>query len=209
MDKTKRDLKKELKELYAAGKKTETPHFVEVPPLSYLMVDGHGTPNNSPIFTEAMGVLYGVSYKVKFMAKEQGKDYTVMPLEGLWWTDPPEAFDVNRKEDWLWTVMILQPEWITGAMIDDAMAAQIRKGAFSEEAAQKARLETMHEGRSVQVLHRGPYAEETPTVKGLHAFAEKEGYDLRAKHHEVYLTSPERSAPENMKTLLRHPVTQR
>ena len=100
MDKV--DLKKQFSELYNVGAKARSPHLVDVPPLTYLMVDGSGNPETSQLYHSAMGALYSVSYGVKFAAKGEGRDFGVMPLEGLWWTDPPEAFSMDAKNEWQW-----------------------------------------------------------------------------------------------------------
>ncbi len=116
------DLKKQFKDLYNVGARAKAPHLVEVPPLQYVMVDGSGDPNTSEEYQRAMGALYAVAYTVKFVAKDSGSDFGVMPLEGLWWTDPPEAFALADKSDWSWTAMILQPDFVSTTMIDDALA---------------------------------------------------------------------------------------
>ncbi|HEX7041197.1 MAG TPA: hypothetical protein VF202_13855, partial [Trueperaceae bacterium] len=59
---------------------------LDVPPMQYVMVDGHGDPNSAPEYAAAVEALYAVSYALKFASKrELGRDYVVMPLEGLWW----------------------------------------------------------------------------------------------------------------------------
>ena len=204
----KTDLKKALGELFATGKKTLTPRFVEVPPLRYLMVDGTGDPG-SELFAEAMGALYPAAYGVKFAAKDAGADFGMMPLEGLWWTDPPEAFSMDAKGEWLWTVMILQPDWVTPGMVDEAMTSAVEKGKITEQVASRVRLGTLEEGLSVQVTHIGPYETEPPTIAAMHAFVEEQGYRLRDKHHEIYMGDPRRSAPEKLKTIIRHPIESR
>ena len=143
---------------------------------------------------------------MKFASRAVGRDYTVMALEGLWWTDPPEAFSMAARGEWHWTAMILQPEWITRSMLDDAIGAAVEKGKVDSATAAKARLETLDEGLSVQVLHVGPYETEPPKIAAMHEYAREQGYKLRGKHHEIYLGDPRRVAPEKLKTILRHPV---
>jgi hypothetical protein len=201
----KADLRKQLGEIYATGKSAMNPHLVEVPQLQYLMIDGEGDPN-SPVLAQAMGALYPVAYGVKFAAKESGADFGMMPLEGLWWTDPPEAFSMDAKAKWLWTVMIVQPDWVTKSMVKEAVRAAVNKGKIDEETALHLRLETLDEGLSAQILHIGPYEAEPPTIERLHAFVAEQGYKLRNKHHEIYMGDPRRTAPERLKTIIRHPV---
>ena len=202
---SKTDLKKELATLYSTGKKDLVPHLVEVPPLQYVMIDGTGDPN-SESFGEAMGALYAAAYGVKFASKADGRDFGVMGAEGLWWTDPPEAFSMTAKGDWFWTLLLILPEWITSGMVDDALAAAVEKGKVDQSTAAKVRLETLNEGLSVQVLHIGPYEAEPPTIASMHEYAYGQGYKLRGKHHEIYMNDPRRVAPEKMKTILRHPI---
>jgi len=203
---TKIDLKKQFKELYNVGARAKEPHLVEVPPLQYVMIDGTGDPNTSEEYKKAIGTLYAVAYTVKFLAKDSGSDFGVMPLEGLWWTDPPEAFSQDDKSNWMWTAMILQPELVSRTMVDCGLASALDKGKIDSDAAAKMRFETLREGTAAQVLHIGPYADEGPTIAGLHAFVAASGYRLRGKHREIYMSDPRRVAPEKMKTIIRHPV---
>jgi hypothetical protein len=205
------DPKREYKYLYQPPSKEVT--VVEVPSFQFAMVDGVVQPDElvaeAPAFQAALEALYGLSYTLKFMAKKRAVepvDYPVMPLEGLWWLSSG-SFDFSRREPWLFTAMIMQPETVTGAAFTEARAQMsAKKGENPALAA--LRLETFHEGLSVQVMHIGPYATEPATVARMHAFAEANGYALRGKHHEVYIGDPRRAQPEKLKTVLRQPVTQ-
>jgi len=57
-----------------------------------------------------------------------------------------------------------------------------------------------------QLMHRGPYADEGPNIARLHEFIAAQGLRLRGRHHEIYLSDPRKTAPEKMRTVLRHPV---
>jgi len=113
------DLKKTLASYKAKHGKVE---IIDVPEYQYLMIDGHGDPNTSQEFKDAISTLYPLSYKLKFASKQTlGKDYTVAPLEALWWAEDMESFSEARdKSKWDFTVMIMQPEWITLEMFEDA-----------------------------------------------------------------------------------------
>lgn len=201
---TKIDLKKELKHLYKpATKKVE---LVEVPEMNFLMVNGKGAPEGSQEFQEAIEVLYGVSYTLKFMLKGQkkGPDYTIMPLEGLWWMAGGGDFDIKRESDWKWTLMIVQPGHITEDDVKEA-AAQLKEKK-DPQGLKKLRFRGFEEGLSVQIMYIGPYSEEKDTIEKMESYASENGYRFRGKHHEIYLGDPRRTAPEKLKTVLRHPV---
>jgi hypothetical protein len=202
MTETKTDLKREYRHFYTAP--TDQPELVEVPPLQYLMLDGQGNPETSGEYMDAIGALYSVSYTLKFAQKAEGHDFTVMPLEGLWWADDPDAFLAGNADEWRWTAMILIPASIQPSHVDRAIQEAMRKKAVP--AAERMRLEILFEKTAAQVMHIGPYAQEHPTIEKLHAFIWEKGYALRDKHHEVYLSDPRRTEPEKMKTLIRQPV---
>ncbi len=201
---TKVDFKREYKELYKAGR---DPSFVDVPELAFLMVDGHGDPNTAAEYRQAVEALYTVSYSLKFAIKRAGDgfDYGVMPLEGLWWAPDMSDFTSQKKSDWDWTAMIMQPDEVTQDRLEDALASATAKKSLP--AAAKLRLERFREGPAAQVMHIGPYSAEGPTIERLHEFIAESGRTLRGKHHEIYLGDPRRSAPEKLKTVVRQPVS--
>ncbi|MGF1471399.1 MAG: GyrI-like domain-containing protein [Rubrobacteraceae bacterium] len=205
------DLKKELTHLYRASGKEVVE--VEVPEMSFLMVDGAGDPNVSRSFKEAVEALYAVSYTLKFAVKEEaGIDYGVMPLEGLWWMDggepsdggQPSFDDIQQSKDaWKWTMMILQPEWVTGERVERALATVEMKKELP--ALPRLRFEAFREGLAAQVMHVGPFSGEKPTVEKVDGFIRARGGAPRGRHHEIYLKDFRRTAPENLKTIIRHP----
>lgn len=180
---------------------------VEVPPLQYLMVDGHGDPNTAPAYAEALAALYPVAYKIKFASKRDlERDYVVPPLEALWWAPDMDVFTTARdKSLWSWTVMLMVPDWITSRMVDDAVAevaARDRAVGLG-----KVRLEALEEGTAVQTLHIGPYDAEAETLAELHhRFIPDEGLRMAGRHHEIYLSDPRRVEPARLRTILRQPV---
>ncbi|MBN1261777.1 MAG: GyrI-like domain-containing protein [Anaerolineae bacterium] len=200
------DFKKTLKHLYLPSQKAFT--IVAVPSMQFLMVDGHGNPNTSQDYRDAIEALYGLAYTLKFASKQQlEKDYTVPPLEGLWWTQDMDTFSVQNKDDWDWTMMIMTPDWIAADMVAAAREELQRKK--NPVALPKVRLETYHEGLSVQILYLGAYADEGPTIARMHSYAHENGYALRGKHHELYISDPGRVAPEKCKTVIRQPIANR
>ena len=197
------DLKKEHKPLYAASAKEAS--LVAVPPLKYLMFNGYGDPDTNPEFHAGIEALYTASYTLKFMLKQaQGLDWVVPPLEGLWWILMAD-FDPERRDDWRWTLMIPQPETVNRELLDMALAAVKKKKKLL--ALDYLRLDIYDEGQAAQILHVGPYDLEMATVDRLHAFITEKGYHLCGKHHEIYLSDPRRTAPEQLKTILRQPVS--
>lgn len=200
----KLDLKKEYANLYKAS--ANKYDVVTVPKLSYLMMDGEGDPNNSQQFQEAVSALYTLAYTIKFMIKkgELQIDYGVMPLEGLWWTDNMPEFSMEHKDKWKWTLMILQPDFVSSAIVAQAKDQVIKKKKLTS--VNNVRLETMNEGLCAQTLHIGPYSEEPPTIVKLHTFIKESGYKLRDKHREIYLNDMRRTAPEKLKTIIRQPI---
>ena len=199
------DFKKELKYLYrSSAKQVET---VAVPKMNFLMVDGQGDPNTSQNFQDAIGVLYPLSYTLKFMIKrgEIGIDYGVLPLEGLWWSDDMSSFSVKNKDGWKWTLMIMQPELVTKQMVQEAI--ENVKAKKNPTSLPLVRFEAFEEGKVAQIMHIGPFSEEGPTVEKVHSFIEKGGSQRVGKHHEIYLSDIRRAAPEKWKTIIRQPMS--
>ena len=208
------ELKKQFKTLYQpSAKKVE---LVRVPSLQFAMIDGaiekgYG-PGNSPGFAEAVQALYGISYTLKFMFKKRKAnaiDYPVMPLEGLLWLTEGEVFDINIKDNWSYTLVIMQPDVITQEIFEEGIA-QVRRKRGDSDALSKLRLEFFEEGLCAQIMHIGPYATEPATMERMREFMQENGYrdcvGLGGKHHEIYLSDPRKADPAKLKTVLRHPV---
>jgi hypothetical protein len=207
------DLKKELKYLYTpSAKKVE---IVKVPRLQFAMIDGAiekgSEPGKSPSFAEATQALYSISYTLKFMLKKRrtdAVDYPVMALEGLWWVEDG-MFDIAVKDNWFYTLMILQPDVITPEIFA-AGIEQVRKKKGESAYLSRLRLDHFEEGPCVQIMHIGPYATEPATVDRMRAYALENGFrdcvGLGGKHHEIYLGDPRKADPSKLKTVLRHPV---
>lgn len=196
------DFKKDLKELFSASPKD--PSVVNVSATNYLMIDGKGDPDKKD-FQEAVKTLYGVAYGLKFALKKAkiGSDYSVAPLEGLWWTKNG-IFDMKKKNLWQWTLMIMQPEHITAAHFKKAVTEMQKKKA--NKLLNKVRLEDFEEGLCVQLLHIGSYSAEPKTIKRLHDFINEAGCEIHGKHHEIYLSDPQKTPSSKLKTILRQPI---
>ena len=205
------DLKKENKELYNPSAKEVS--IVDVPEMSFLMIEGEGDPNTSQEYQDSIEALFSVSFKVKFISeKENSQDYVVMPLEGLWWVENMEDFNILDKSGWKWTAMVRQPDFISEDIIKKAIEEVQKKKNLP--ALSRIRFQNMHEGLSAQIMHIGPYAEEGPTIKKLHNFIEEKGYEFDGsipgeKHHEIYISDMRRTKPEKLKTIIRQPMKKR
>jgi hypothetical protein len=206
------DVKKALKELYLPPTR---PTIVDVPAMTFVMVDGAGNPNDEGgAYARAVRALYSLSYAIKMSPRAGGQpagffDFAVPPLEGLW-TFPLEQYDgVHVPKDALrWTSMIRLPEFVTPDVLDWARGEAARKNKDVDTS--RARVETWREGLCVQIMHIGPYDTEPESVERMHEWAEAQGcaVDLseQRRHHEIYVSDPRRAAPDKLKTVVRHPI---
>ncbi|WP_062517295.1 GyrI-like domain-containing protein [Demequina gelatinilytica] len=197
------DLKKTL-DSYRA--KRDVIRELTVERTRYLMVDGHGDPNTSDAFSRAIEAIFPVAYKAKFASKQElGRDYVVMPLEGLWSAPDMTAFTSRRdKSAWDWTLMILQPDWVDDALIERAITAAGAKDAPAR--LDDVRVEALEEGRCLQTLHLGSFDDEGPVLERMHAQIADQGLAMAGRHHEIYLSDFRKVAPERLRTILRQPV---
>lgn len=205
------DFKKERKDLYLP--KT-TPSLIDVPEMVFFMVDGAGNPNTSDDYKDAMEILYGLSYSIK-MSKMSGAqpagyyDYVVPPLEGLWWFKNGGVItDILDKDNFCWTSMIRQPEFVTTDVFEAAIVALAKKKPGLNLST--ARRESFTEGLCAQIMHIGAYDDEPATIEILERFIVESGYlpDFTStrRHHEIYLGDPRKTAPEKLKTVIRYPI---
>ena len=204
------DFKKEYKEFYLPK---DTPSIVTVPSMNYLAVRGQGDPNKEGgAYQRAIGLLYGVAYTIKMSKKGDHRiegyfDYVVPPLEGFWRQEGVTGIDYAHKEKFRWISVIRLPDFVTRADFDWAIreATNKKKTDFS-----KVKFWTYEEGLCVQCMHTGPYDDEPATVERMHRFMEAQGYELdvndRRLHHEIYLSDARKTAPEKLKTVIRHPI---
>jgi hypothetical protein len=200
----KLDLRLQHKRLYQASAKD--PALVVVPRLPFLMIDGQGDPSGLE-FQDAVGTLYGATYALKSAFKNEpaGQDFSVMPLEGLWWCEGIPGFDMDRKDLWRWTLMILQPDFVDKASVKQALLLLAQKRGRTP-AMGRLRLGKFREGRAVQILHVGPYSAERTTIGRIEEYLGAKGLVAAGRHHEIYMSDPRRTAPDKLKTILRVPV---
>ncbi len=201
------DIKKALPALYAP--KPGDFHVVEVPELTFLMVDGHGDPNVTTAYTDAVEALFTLSYAVRAVAKKDlGRVHTVGPLEGLWSADDPTTFVTRDKGAWDWTMMISQPAWISADVVEEARRTMQEKARRKPlPALDRVRPDSLAEGTSVQILHIGSYDAEGPVLARLHDdYLPQHGLTFNGRHHEIYLSGPRRTDAARLRTVLRQPV---
>lgn len=198
------DLRSTLKQLYQAraGQVVE----VDVPRMNFLMIDGQGDPNTSKDYAAAVEALFSLSYALKFMVKKGASavDYSVMPLEGLWSADDMSSFGSADKSKWQWTAMLMQPEFVTDALVRDALSELRQKKKL--DVLPRLRFESFAEGHCAQTLHVGPSSAEGPTIERLHAFIAGAGRKRAGKHHEIYLSDIRKANPAKWKTIIRQPM---
>jgi Uncharacterized conserved protein len=204
------DYKKEYKEFYMPK---DRPCIVEIPPMNYLAVRGKGNPNEEDSeYRQSIALLYGIAFTIKMSPKTGHKiegffDYVVPPLEGFWWQEGVHGIDYARKEDFQFISVIRLPDFVTKEDFEWGLdeASRKKKTDFS-------RVEFMacDEGLCVQCMHIGPYDTEPATVERMHAYMEEQGYALditdKRMHHEIYLSDARKTAPEKLKTVIRHPI---
>lgn len=211
------DYKKIYKDLYLP--KT-TPELIEVPRMNFVAVSGKGNPNEeNGEYQKAMQILYGVSFTIKMSKMKMGTepidgyfDYVVPPLEGLWNIDLNEIkdFGIADKSQFEWISMIRLPEFVDEAIF--LWAQKKLKEKHPEIDLKNTHFLTLEEGLCAQVMHKGPYDEEQATISLLQQFIENNGYvedfnlEKHRYHHEIYLGDPRRTKPENLRTVIRHPI---
>ena len=196
------DWRKELKELYLPSSKEVS--VVDIPKMKFLMLDGEGAPGN-----EAMGktfeALYIMAFGVKLAVKKRDprKDFKVYPAEGLWWTNEDGSIDLGKKDEWKWTIMVAQPDQVTKAIVEEVRAQAMKKK--DNPLLSKVRFEEFKEGKAAQIMHIGPYDQETENIQKVVKHIRSLGKKVSGKHHEIYLSDPGRVPPEKMKTVVRLP----
>ena len=207
------DFKKEYREFYMPKNR---PGIVTVPSMNYIAVRGRGDPNKEGgEYKQAIALLYGIAFTVKMSKKGDHRidgyyDFVVPPLEGFWWQNGVMGIDYARKDDFNWISVIRLPDFVT----EDVFAWAVEEATVKKKADfSKAEFLTYDEGLCVQCMHIGSYDDEPETIAGMHEYIEAQGYvpDITAQrmHHEIYLSDARKTAPEKLKTVIRHPIAKR
>ncbi len=195
------DLKKQFKELYNPSVKQIS--TIDVPQMNFLTLEGKGDPNKKD-FADSIQAMYPLAYTIKFdFKKNKDIDFSVMPLEGLWWADDFNDFDPQNgnRDNWKWKLIIMQPDFVTKE--DFERNLQIVKQKKKLPLLENIKFESIKEGQSAQLMHIGPFIEEGPNIQKVHDFIKQSGGKLSGHHHEIYLSDPRRTAPEKLKTIIR------
>ena len=196
----KTDLVKTDKDYYVA---TTVPQLQSFGPMKYLTIAGIGEPAGAE-FVQATAALYPLAYGLKKLHKQKGLDFAVPRLEGLWWVEGNQpALQVPRKR-WHWKLMIRMPDVVTSEDVESTkrIVAKTKKN----ELVQTVALEVIDEGRCVQALHIGPYAQEPSTIASLMRFVAEKKLAVSGLHHEIYLSDPRKVLSARIKTIIRYPV---
>lgn len=208
----KLDYKKEYKDLYQPPSK---PTIINIPEMLFIAVEGEGDPNTCQEYSEALEILYGLSYTIKMSGKNDIQtdgyfEYVIPPLEGLWYADDIyfDGLNITDKNKFKWIAMIRQPEFVTENVFETAGSILIKKKPRLDLS--RTKLKKINEGLCVQIMHYGSYDDEPDSIEKMKSYIALNGYkeDLSDKrlHHEIYLSDPRKCAPERIRTVLRHPI---
>jgi len=173
----------------------EEPRILEIAPARYLALAGKGAPGGAE-FQAAVAALMKVAQAMR-MERRHGHDFKVGPLEARWWAPK------RRGGPWSWEALVRVPEQLSEREVKEAGERIAARGHVE---AKKVRLERLEEGRCVQAMHVGPWADEGTTIARMDEAAHAAGRALAGPHHEVYLSDPRRTAAARLKTLLRQPL---
>jgi hypothetical protein len=196
------DYKKELKELYT-GKKDDF-KIINVPSINYLQIHGSGDPNTDPNYRSSIEALYATAYAIKFICKKKEMDFTVMPLEGLWYAEDYAVFESREKNKWSWTMLIMLPPFVTEHIFREAIDTVKKKK--DNPKISEVFFEQYEEGLCIQTLHIGSYDNEGPIISQMYRYLSEHGYQLSGKHHEIYLSDPRKNNIDKLKTIIRQPI---
>jgi hypothetical protein len=196
----KLDLVKEFKAYYRAG---VNPEIVEFDTAKYLTIEGKGEPAGVE-FTKAVEALYPLAYGIKKVCKDQGNDFGVPKLEGLWWVESNKhALEVPRNE-WCWKLLIRMPDFVSKEMMLSVQPEVSKKK--KNDLIQEISFEEITEAQCAQIMHIGPYSTEPETINMLLEFIKNNGLTVNGLHHEIYISDPRKAVPGKMKTIIRYPV---
>ena len=183
---------------------------VDIPEFKFLMIDGKIEEGEglktSQSFQEALNVLSGISFTLKFMSKLDRKnpiDFNIMPMEALW--KMGTKGDLNNRSRWAWTLMSMQPEHITQEMVNNAVES-LRKKQGEVPTLERIRCEKFSEGLAIQIMHVGSQDLAPMTFDRMKDYAKYKKYKLSGAYHEIYISDPRHEHPDKERTIIRYPV---
>jgi len=204
----KLDLTKKYKTYFTSKTK---PEIVEIEPAQFISITGKGDPSEKS-FSEKIQALYTTAYTIKFVFKQQDKDFTVSKLEGLWWYDEKKFVGITMEEapnaiarsEWEYRLLLRMPEYVTKNDVNKAIQAAFAKKKL--ELVKEIEFFRMNEGKSVQMLHVGPFSKENETLQEMKKVIEENGFQKNGLHHEIYLSDFNKTEESKLRTILREPV---
>lgn len=197
---TKLDFLKVYPEYYTA---TLKPKLVELEPYNYIALEGHSAPN-SLIFEESVGQIYALAFNIKFICKAMEMDFKVPKLEAFWWSADELPLEQTPMDQWHWKLILRMPDFVGEEELGGAIENLIAKGKIPHN--HNLKLESIHEGKSVQIMHIGAYNQEDESLKKLFGFVEEQGLAIDGHHHEIYISDPRKVEEAKLKTILRYAV---
>lgn len=206
MDIEKFDISSIYPELYKADRLK--PNLVKVPVVRIMAISGEGDPGG-PRFQDSVAALYSIAYTIRFMPRkgirpEGYVDFKIAALEALWSMKNGRVFNTIEKDQWLWEVFLVVPGFITQKTIKQAI------GTIAEQKPNQRyddiHISTLQEKKAAQIMHIGSYDKESASLEVLHKYIKKCGYKPAARHHEIYLSDPNRTPKNKLKTILRQPI---
>ena len=195
------DLTKKYKNYYSAKAK---PELLNIETAKFLSITGKGDPSEKN-YSDKIQALYSTTYAIKSILEQQDKDFAVANLECLWWFDE-KKFSVHSLEDapkkvprkdWEYRLLIRIPDFITSEDVQQAIQPTISTTQI--KLANEIELYEMTEGKSVQMLHVGPFEKEPETLGQMNKFMQANGLHKNGLHHEIYLSDFTKSSPRNSK----------
>lgn len=202
--------KKHAKEFYMPKEKVE---LLTVPEFKFFMIKGKGNPNDGQ-FSEAIGVLYSLSYAIKMMPKsgvtpEGYFEYTVFPLEGIWdMSEKGKQEGIFDKNELIYTIMIRQPDFVTKKIAEKAI--EIVKKKKPHPLLEDAVFDTMDDGLCIQMLHVGSYDDEPYSFELMKKYCEENNLERASQNHrEIYISDARKIEKDKLKTVLRYKVNLR
>ncbi|BCZ47748.1 hypothetical protein psyc5s11_38150 [Clostridium gelidum] len=185
--------------------------LITVPECKFFMIKGNGNPNDEK-FSEAIGVLYSLSYAVKMMHKngvipDGYFDYTVFPLEGVWdMSEKGKLQDTLDKNELIYNIMIRQPDFVTEEIAMKAI--EIVKKKKPHPLLECVTFGNMNDGLCVQMLHVGSYDDEPNSFAMMKEYCEQNNLKRITKvHREIYISDGRKTEISKLKTVLRYKVS--